>query len=87
MRALPNWTRICEKIVDGDSKVKKCRAVLVDELSEHLQGEDPEGPPSFLQKVLDGDPIAISIAVVPVAALVWYLYFYDRAPPQVATAT
>lgn len=88
MRKLPDWNRICRKIVDGEQERTECRKVLVDELSEYLQ-PDPqyENPPTFLERVVDGDPAAIAVVLVPVAALVWYLYFYDRGVPQQVVTT
>ena len=80
MRApLPDWDRICKKIVDGEVQHDKCRRVLSDALGDFQEGEGPEE--SFFDRLMQGDPAAIAMVALPLGALFWYVYFYDKGTP------
>lgn len=74
---MPDWDRICRKIVDGEVEQAKCRRVLSSSLGE-LHDADEE--PSFLHKLLQGDPMTLALIALPAGALLWYVYFYDKGP-------
>jgi len=91
--SLPDWNRVCRKIVDGESERVKCREVLEDELGPHFRqmlAEGDEGgyeEPSWFERLVQGDPSAVAWLVVPAAAVIWYRYFYDKGVPQQVTTT
>jgi len=76
---MPDWDRICKKIVDGEEQHTKCRRVLSSALG-NFAADDGDAEPSFFHKLMQGDPMTLAMLALPAGALIWYMYFYDKGP-------
>lgn len=91
--ALPNWDKICRKIVDGEEQRVKCRQVLEDSLgSDEDDGRESDETlggheSSFFGRLIEGDPTTVAMVALPAAAILWYVYFRDSGAPQQVTTT
>lgn len=95
-KALPDWDRVCRRIVDGDKDVKRCAKILGDETAGAARqlevvdvGDDSTQP--WYKRMLEGESGSWITLAVPVAALAAYMVLNrTKAAPelkQVATAT
>jgi hypothetical protein len=83
MPALPDWDRVCKKIVDGEDGRKKCAAVLESELGD-LAAEEA---PGWFDRFMEGEPVAVLTVAIPLALLVGYIYLRKSAPTGAAVAS
>lgn len=96
MSALPDWDRVCRRIVDGEGKAHtRCVQILKDETGgvfKQLEALDKPAKTGFIDRVLQGEAGSWITLAIPVTALLTYMVISRRSktaepPKQVVTAT